>query len=366
MRNLYLLLIFLLACTPNSNNGKANESITNKRRTIPELSLLQAEKLVRLPLHGIDTEYPNKLGQVLTADTDLKTPKELHPAFYGCFDWHSAVHGHWSLVKLLKEFPGLKESETIEYALLEHLSKENILTEVKYFKLEQESSFERTYGWAWLLKLAEELHTWDSPLARKLEVNLQPLTNLVVERFETFLPKLHYPIRVGTHVNTAFGMSFALDYANTVANSELKTVIVNRAKDYFLNDENGPLSWEPNGTDFLSPCFEEVDIMRKALSKEEFAKWLKQFLPQLSNPAFTLQLGVVSDRKDGHLVHLDGLNFSRAWCLYGIAHTLPEYQHLLPIADKHIQYSLPNVIGDSYEGSHWLGTFAIYALNASK
>jgi len=189
---------------------------------------------------------------------------------------------------------------------------------------------------------------------------------LVVERFEAFLPKLQYPIRVGTHVNTAFGMSFALDYANILGDAELKTVIVNRAKDFFLNDENGLLSWEPNGTDFLSPCFEEVDIMRKSLPKEAFAKWVKQFLPQLSDPAFTLKPGVVSDRKDGHLVHLDGLNFSRAWCLYGIAKTLPEYQQLLSIADKHIQYSLPNVIGDSYEGSHWLGTFAIYALNASK
>ena len=362
MRNLIIILLCLTACMSKTEKTSVSKEIV--RNNIPELNLEQANQLVDLPMHGIDTEYPNKLGQVLSGANDLKSPKELHPAFYGCFDWHSAVHGHWSLVKLLKDFPNIKNRKEIENELLEHISKENILAEVDYFNLEHEKSFERTYGWAWLLKLAEELHTWNDPLARELEQNLQPLTDVIANRFIEFLPKLNYAIRVGTHVNTAFGMSFAYDYALTLKNNELKSVIEKRAKDFFLNDKNGPLSWEPNGADFLSPCLQEVDIMRKVLSKEEFANWLKEFLPQLSNPEFELEPGVVSDREDGHLVHLDGLNFSRAWCLYGIAKVLPEYKHLLPIADYHINYSLPNVVGDSYEGSHWLGTFAIYSMDA--
>ncbi len=355
-------MICLAACVPKSEKKEP----TAERTNIPVLNQAQAERLVDLPMHGINTEYPNKLSQVLSGPDELKSPKELHPAFYGCFDWHSSVHGHWTLVKLLKEFPNIEGREEIEKELLEHISKENILIEVEYFKLPHEKSFERTYGWAWLLKLAEELHTWDNPLARELESNLQPLTDLIAQRFIEFLPKLNYAIRVGTHVNTAFGMCFAYDYAVTVSNEELKNAVADRAKFFFLNDKNGPLSWEPNGADFLSPCLQEVNIMRRILPKEEFAQWLTGFLPQLSNPEFKWEPGIVSDRTDGHLVHLDGLNFSRAWCLYGIAKLLPEYNHLYAIADEHINYSLPNVVGDSYEGSHWLGTFAIYSMDAMK
>jgi hypothetical protein len=364
MKNLIIALICLSACAPKAENVKTTKQ--EERKNIPVLNKAEAERLVDLPMHGIDTEYPNKLSQTLSGPGDLKSPKELHPAFYGCFDWHSAVHGHWSLVKLLKEFPDIKGKADIERELLEHISKENILAEVEYFKLPHEKSYERTYGWAWLLKLAEEIHTWDTPLARELETNLQPLTDLIAQRFIEFLPKLNYAIRVGTHVNTAFGMCFAYDYAITLKHEELKRVIEDRAKFYFLHDKNGPLSWEPNGSDFLSPCLQEVNIMRRVLPKEEFSVWLKGFLPELSKPDFTWEPGVVSDRKDGHLVHLDGLNFSRAWCLYGVAKLLPEYNHLLPIADAHINYSLPNVVGDSYEGSHWLGTFAIYSMDALK
>jgi len=366
MRILFLFLICLSACSQSNEKKHSETNLTEVENTKISLNQEQANRLVMLPLKGIDIEYPNKLGQVLSGAQDLKTPKELHPAFYGCFDWHSAVHGHWSLVKLIKDFPNLEKGDLLRKKLREHISKENILAEQDYFRLKQEKSFERTYGWAWLLKLAEELHTWNDPLAKELEQNLQALTNLISERFVSFLPKLNYPIRVGTHVNTAFGMSFAYDYAQTLGDEKLKSLIEKRAKDFFLDDKNGPLSWEPNGSDFLSPCFEEVDIMRKVLPKNEFSVWLKGFLPQLSKPDFKLEPGVVSDREDGHLVHLDGLNFSRAWCLYGIAKTLPEYQHLKPIADHHIACSLPNVAGDSYEGSHWLGTFAINALNANR
>ena len=198
----------------------------------------------------------------------------------------------------------------------------------------------------------------------ELEENLQPLTDLIVQKYIDFLPKLNYPIRVGEHPNTAFGLSFAWDYANTTNHEALKNVIEKRAKDFYLSDENCPISWEPGGFDFLSPCLEEAALMKRVLPKKEFKLWLNKFLPQLKNKKYSLETGKVSDRSDGKLVHLDGVNFSRAWSLNKIAEGLPEYKHLELVAKKHIQYSLPHVVGDSYEGGHWLGSFAIYALNS--
>lgn len=326
------------------------------------LTLEAADRLVQLPLKCMQKEFPNKPGETLAAAVDIGSPRNLHPAFYGCFDWHSSVHGHWMLVKLLKTFPGLKDRDLVRARLAENISAENILAEVKYFKRSEENSYERTYGWAWLLKLAEELHTFDDPLARELENNLRPLTDLVVQRHLEFLPKLNYPIRVGEHSNTAFGLAFAWDYAAATGSRELQQLIEKRARDFFLNDTGCPLSWEPSGFDFLSPCLEEADIMRRVLAKKEFVLWLKKFLPQLAGKKFSLAPGLVSDRKDGKLVHLDGLNFSRAWCLYGIAAELPGYRHLRKIADQHMRHSLENIIAGSYEGEHWLASFAIYAL----
>jgi hypothetical protein len=210
--------------------------------------------------------------------------------------------------------------------------------------------------------LAEELHTWNDPLARELEQNLQPLTDLIVSKFMDFLPKLKYPIRVGEHTNIAFGLSFAWDYANAVRQENLKIAIESRAKDFYLNDFNCPLNWEPGGYDFLSPCFEEIDLMRRVLNKDDFNEWINNFAPQLKDKDFEIKTGEVSDRTDGKLVHLDGLNFSRAWVLYGLARQYPEYRHLINIANEHVQYSLPNLVDDTYEGGHWLGSFAIYAL----
>ena len=332
---------------------------------VATLNLEEANRLASLPLHCMQTEYPNKLGQVLGDSTNLQSPKTLHPTFYGCFDWHSSVHGHWSLVSLLKQFPTLDHSDEIREKLAQNISKENIEQEVLYFKGKYNTSFERTYGWAWLLKLAEELHTWDDPLAKTLEENLQPLTDIIIEGYMDFLPKLNYPIRVGEHTNTAFGLTFAYDYAETVGNETLKNLIVQRAKDFFFSDKDCPLSWEPSGFDFLSPCLEEVDIMRRVLPKEEFKGWLEQFLPQLSSKDFSWPQGEVSDRTDGKLVHLDGVNFSRAWCLYGIANQFEDYNHLKKVANEHINYSLPSIVDDNYEGTHWLGSFAIYALNTA-
>ncbi len=208
------------------------------------------------------------------------------------------------------------------------------------------------------------MHTWDDETARVLESNLQPLTDLIIGKYIEFLPKLNYPIRVGEHPNTAFGLSFAWDYANTVNHTVLKSLIEQRAKDFYLKDAGCPITWEPGGYDFLSPCLEEAALMKRVLPMQEYKIWLDNFLPQLKNKNFKLETGKVSDRTDGKLVHLDGVNFSRAWSLNKIAEDLPEYTHLKYIANHHINYSLPSIINDSYEGGHWLGSFAIYALNS--
>lgn len=353
-----VFLFALVACNNQTTEKQANNKAVEKIA----LNLDEANRLAELPLKCMQHEYPNKLGQVLADDSSLGSPKELHPAFYGCFDWHSSVHGHWMLVRLLKTYPELEKRDEIMQKLQENISKENILVEVDYFNRPFEKSYERTYGWAWLLKLAEEIHTWDNDIAHELEANLQPLTDLIVARYLEFLPKLVYPIRVGEHTNTAFGLTFAWDYANTFGNNELKSLIEARAKDFYLADADCPLDWEPSGFDFLSPCFEEMDIMRRVLSHDEFTNWLNAFLPQLASPDFSLETAKVSDRSDGKLVHLDGLNFSRAWCLNGLANEYDEYQHLKTVANQHINASLPNIVDGDYMGEHWLASFALYAL----
>ncbi len=362
MNKLFLLgcILCLTACTSNSKmKDNASENAL-------KLTLAQANHLAQLPLKCMEQEYPNKLSQTLSSDADLESPKVLHPAFYGCFDWHSAVHGHWMLVKLLKLYPELENTELIIKQLQDHLSAENIQGELAYFQRSSEKSFERTYGWAWLLKLAEELHTWETPLAQELEANLQPLTDLIAHKYIDFLPRLQYPVRVGTHTNTAFGLTLAWDYALAVGNDDLLHVIEDRARSFYSDDKGCPIGWEPGGIDFLSPCLEEVDLMRRVLPKEEFSQWLGAFMPQLANPDFKLEPGKVVDASDGHLVHLYGLNLSRAWCLYGIAKSLDNYGHLFAIANKHMKYSLPHVVNGEYMGEHWLASFAIYALTENQ
>lgn len=389
MKKIWLISLFFIAfsCKEQSTNStKTDQDKTENRDSITKdsakvdssitskisdklngdpitLTLENANKLAQLPLDCINTEFPNKLGQTLTSEADLAPPKKLHPAFYGCFDWHSSVHAHWSLVRLLKQFPNLKKADQIKTKLQENLSKENIAQEVRYFKKESNKTYERTYGWAWLLKLAEELHTWEDSLAKPLEKNLQPLTNVIVKNFQDFLPKLNYPIRVGEHENTAFGLTFAYDYAETTEHEKLKKLIKAKASDFYLQDDGCPIGWEPSGFDFLSPCLEEIDIMARVLSKEAFKLWLKDFMPQLMQKDFDMPVGEVSDRTDGKLVHLDGLNFSRAWVFYDLANNFKSLNHLKTLGDKHLQYSFDHIVeGDSYEGGHWLGTFAIYAL----
>jgi hypothetical protein len=359
-----LWLLLFSAC--QSKVEPTAENVPNTEATpmieTPQLNLTQANRLAELPLHCLDTEYPNKLGQVLNDGADLLPPSQLHPAFYGCFDWHSAVHGHWSLVRLLKAFPDLEKAPAIREKLNARLTAANIQQELAYFERENNKNFERTYGWAWLLKLAEELHDWDDLQGQQWKANLQPLTDLIVEKYLEFLPKLRYPIRVGTHTNTAFGLTFAHDYARTAQRLDLQTAIEQRAKAFYGTDQRCPLSWEPGGYDFLSPCLEEADLMRRVLPAPEFRTWLAEFLPQLLDKDFALEPAEVSDREDGHLVHLDGVNFSRAWCLYGLAESLNR-PNLVAVAHRHVQHSLPEITDGNYEGGHWLASFALFALS---
>lgn len=356
----YLLLIgTVLSC-----QNKTTLTETTSEATL-QLSLDEAKKIIELPLHCLEVEYPNKLGQVLASSEELKSPKQLRPIFYGCFDWHSSAHGYWSVVKLVKQFPELDTNGLIDTLLTKVFTDENVAIEKAFFEQNHNKNFERTYGWAWFFKLQEELYTWkDNPKAQQWYKTLQPLENIFVDRYVTYLPKLNYPIRTGTHDNTAFGMALSLEYAETVGNNKLKDAITMKAKELFLNDINCPITYEPSGHDFLSPCLQEAWLMSKILETNEYKTWLQKFLPQLFESNFNLEVGKVSDRTDGHLVHLDGLNFSRATCLFQIAQKLPELNHLKPIAENHFNVAFPNISNDDYMGSHWLGSFALQALDA--
>lgn len=381
LKNIGLLIIVfcVFACKENKaskSNGsqvdstRVKEQSTEKEETQsmnvkrPKMTLEQAEKLADLPLECIDQKFPNKPGHIITGETDMQTPREMHPAFYGCFDWHSSVHGHWALVSLLKDFPQMKKADSIKSVLKRHLSQKNIEKEVAYFEDETHKTFERTYGWAWLLKLSEELKTWKAPVADTLYKNLKPLSDKIAANFKAFIPKLNYPLREGKHENTAFGFAMAYDYAETVKDSKLRNMIRTKAKDFYLGDDDCPIAYEPGGSDFLSPCLEEVDLMQRVLSKETFMMWIDDFLPQLKNKEFSLKPGEVSYRDDGYLVHLDGLNFSRAWVFYDLAEQYPSLSHLKALGDQHFEHSYSNLFNDTYHGGHWLGTFAIYALKS--
>lgn len=328
----------------------------------------QASRFAQLALKNIVREYPNKLEHVLNGDADVRSPRTLHPAFYGSYDWHSSVHGHWMLVRLLRTFPDLPEGKTIRETLHKHLSAENIQTEVAYFNGAGRQSYERMYGWAWLLKLAEELHTWDDPDAKLWGRNLQLLTELIINRYIAFLPKQGYPIRSGVHPNTAFGLTFAWDYAIAVRHVALGEAIEERSRAYFGPDKAIPAEWEPSGADFLSPSLAEADLMRRVLKDKEFPKWFHEFLPDAgkSEPMSLFLPARVTDRSDPQLVHLDGLNLSRAWCMNSIAAALPPKHParlaLLNSAKLHTDAALKHVFSSQYSGEHWLASFAVYLL----
>ncbi len=328
-----------------------------------KLDYKTAEKFSALPLDCINIEYPNKLGQVLTDSSHLLGPKELHPIFYGCFDWHSAVHGHWLLAKVMNEFPDSDLSTEIVNLFDRQFTTRNVQIELLYFQPKLNQSYERTYGWAWLLKLYAELKSSPLDIEHNWTAHLQSLTDFIAEKYKEFLPKMVYPIRVGEHTNTAFGLSLAIDYARIVEDVEFENLIIERSKDFYLEDEACPLGWEPSGFDFISPCLQEAELMSKVLDEKGYKKWLKSFLPQLFEDDFSLEPGRVKDRTDGKLVHLDGLNFSRAWCFYSIAKSNPKISaKCIELGDTHLKASMAHVSESDYMGSHWLASFLIYAL----
>ncbi len=330
-----------------------------------ELTREDASRFAKLALNCVRKEFPNKPDHVMKDMEDVRSPKAQHPAFYGCYDWHSCVHGHWLLVRLLKQFPGLPETKDIRAVLDENLAPDKIQGELAYLEGPERKSFERTYGWAWLLKLAAELRYMGDPDGMRWFTSLKPLSDVIAIRYMEFLPKQTYPIRTGVHPNTAFGLSFALDYASAVKDERLSTLLVQRARDYFLKDGDYPAAWEPSGEDFFSPALMEADLMRRVLGEKEFRIWFHRFLPAL--PPNLLTPAMVTDRTDPKLVHLDGLNLSRAWAMRSIAAALskedPMRKILAESAERHATNALANVASGHYEGEHWLATFAVYLLS---
>jgi hypothetical protein len=330
----------------------------------------QAAHFAALALKCATTEFPNKADHVADGADDLARPREAHPAFYGCYDWHSSVHGHWLMVRALKLSPGLPDAARMRAVLDVQLSTTAVAGELAYLARPSRKAFERTYGWAWLLKLDEELRGWDDPDARRWSAALKPLAEEFARRYESFLPKLTYPLRVGTHPNTAFALAFGLDAARSSGDKALESLLVERAKTYFAADKDYPAAWEPGGEDFFSPALLEADLMRRVLAPAEFARWLDGFLPALGRggPKALTTPAVVTDRTDPRIVHLDGLNLSRAWCLRGIASGLPvgdpRRPALAALARVHLDASLPHVASGAYEGEHWLATFALFALTS--
>jgi hypothetical protein len=361
MKRLHAGMALLLLATPLAS---AKEKPTMK----PE----QAAAFARLALKAIQREYPCKPADVLNGAADVRAPRLVHPAFYGSFDWHSSVHGHWLLVRLLRTFPDLPEGKQIRSVLSEHLSASNLKAEADSFARPNTQSFERTYGWAWLLKLAEELHAWDDPDGRQWARNLKPLADTIAVRYRSFLPKQTYPIRTGVHPNTAFGLAFALDYARAVGDRPLQELVERRSRDYYGRDAGIPAAWEPDGNDFFSPSLMEADLMRRVLPANEFPAWLHRFYPELAKgePKTLLMPATVTDRTDPQLVHLDGLNLSRAWCMRSIAAALPKddpaRRVLAEAAARHAAAGLKHVASGDYAGEHWLASFAVYLLSTSE
>jgi hypothetical protein len=325
-----------------------------------------ASKFAKIALGHVTREYPNKLDHVLESIGDARGPRDLHPIFYGSFDWHSCVHGYWLLATLLRLEPGIPEARAIRALFDEAFTPANVGGEVAYLKRASSRGFERPYGWGWLLKLQAELMAHDGPWAQ----THQPLATVFADRFREFLPRAQYPIRTGVHSSTAFAIALAQDYAVAARDTALTGLFTEKARAWYLGDRDAQ-AWEPSGDEFLSATLMEAECLRRLLPPAEFTPWLAAFLPRAAQrqPASLFTPASVSDRSDGKIAHLDGLNFSRAWCWREIAATLPENHPLAAVAEatarEHMAASLPHVAGD-YMGEHWLASFALLALMAGE
>ena len=339
-------------------------------QSLGDFDVHAAERFAKLALACVAKEYPNKISHTLNSDADVAPPRKLTPAFFGCYDWHSSVHGHWLLARLVRTYPNASFAGAAREALRQSLTAENITTEAAYLRREGRASFERPYGLAWLLQLAAELREWDDPDAREMAANLRSLEQVALERLNNWLPKLSHPVRIGEHDQTAFALGLMLDYARQTGNSNFANLLESKARQFYLADKNCPLEYEPSGEDFLSPCLGEADVMRRVLPGRDFASWLQAFLPQISRAksGSWLEPVVSPDPGDPKLAHLDGLNLSRAWMLRGIASGLPKGDKRRPAiagaAEKHERAGLLAVTGEHYEGGHWLGSFAVYLVTS--
>jgi Protein of unknown function (DUF2891) len=337
----------------------------------PSLDPAAAGRFAALALKCLHQEYPNHLSHTLASDADARPPRELTPAFYGCYDWHSDVHAHWMLVRLARLFPSADFARAARAAVAQSLTADNIAGEVAYLRQEDRASFERPYGLAWLLQLCAELRAWDDPQAAQWSNILKPLESEAAIRLENWAGKLHYPIRVGEHDQTAFAFSLVWDWAGVADDPQMRSVLAYAARRFYLADRDCPLSYEPSGEDFLSPCLGEADFMRRVLGPDAFARWLADFLPDIPPRLGKLWLepAIVIDRSDPKLAHTDGLNLSRAWMLEGIAEGLPAHDRRVPVlraaAQVHREAALPAVTGEHYEGGHWLAAFAVYLTSAA-
>lgn len=325
----------------------------------------QAESFAALALKGIPREYPNKPSNVMMDVNGVRSPREMHPIFYGSFDWHSSVHGHWMLVHLLRSFPEMSCAEEIQTLLSAQFTTEKVAGEVAYFQLEGNGSFERMYGWAWFLQLMMELRGWESSDSQAWAKTLEPLEKEIVGLILGYLPRLTWPIRSGTHQDTAFALGMILDYARSQKNEALVSLIEKRSRDYYLADKDYPVAYEPSGHDFFSSGLNEADLMRRILPQKDFIVWFDGFFPMLKTDQTLGNLltpAVVSDVTDGHLVHLAGLNFNRAWTMRGVAAALPDKDPrrslLLKSAGDHVEAGNRYVLSGHYEGEHWLAVYA--------
>ncbi|OYQ36918.1 hypothetical protein CHU95_02720 [Niveispirillum lacus] len=331
------------------------------------LSPALASHLAAAPLDHVTQEYPNKLDHVMGGAGDVQSPRDLHPIFFGSFDWHSCVHGWWTLLTLYRLFPNMPEALAIRDLADRMLTQAGVAGELAYLNRPESAGFERPYGWGWLLMLAAELHRHDSDEGRRWSATLHPLADAFAERFKRFLPKSPYPVRVGTHMNTGLALRFALEYADLVGDTDLATLCRSKALSWHSQDI-GAQVWEPSQDEFLSPTLQVGELMRRVLPADQFARWFDAYLPD-GLPTVLLQPPLVTDRSDGKIAHLDGLSLSRAWCLRSLATSLsqddPRRIQALAAAERHVSAALPHIAED-YMGQHWLASFVLLAVAAHR
>jgi Protein of unknown function (DUF2891) len=337
---------------------------------LPSLDVFVGGRFAATALSHLSREYPNKLDHVLNGPDDVRAPRALHPIFFGSFDWHSCVHGYWMLAHLYRRFPSLDEGPRIRAQFDQYVTPAGVAAEVAYLQQPSRGGFERPYGWAWLLMLGGELARHDTAEGRRWSGTLQPLVDAFVQRVRAYLPKATYPVRVGTHFNTAFALTLALAYAQTVNDESFADLLREKANAWYGDDADCQ-AWEPGGDDFLSSALIEAECMRRVMPPAGFDGWLRRFLPRIEQrlPATLFRPAHVSDRRDGKIAHLDGLNLTRAWCWRSIAQALPPADPRVAVARQtaglHLAASLPHVTGD-YMGEHWLASFGALALGAAE